>query len=122
LLPEWINAIQKRPWLNQTGKIYVANSRTTFSAASVATIYFKDKTEAMIIGEVSRARPNWADNMESYQLPNSKLDFDCTDKLKDHSPELGNSLFIPVDIKVDRSFEQYRMGRDEIIEYFRSKK
>jgi hypothetical protein len=89
----------------------------TFSAASVATLYFKDETNAMIVGEVCRARPNWADNMESYTLPNSKLDFDCTEKLKIHSPSLGNANKIPVDVEINRSFEHYKDGRDEVMEY-----
>ncbi len=117
-----IEAIAKRTSINQKGKLYVVNGRLTFSAASVATIYFKEKTQAIIVGEVSRARPNWADNMESYTLPNSKIEFDCLEKLKIHSRVLGNSRIIPVDVEIPRSFEHYRNGRDEVMEYILSVK
>jgi hypothetical protein len=109
--------VKKRPALNKKGNLFVVNGRLTFSAASVATIHFKDETQAIVVGEVSRARPNWAENMESYQLPNSKLEFDCLEKVKVHSKALGNSKVIPVDVEILRSFELYKNGRDEVMEY-----
>ena len=117
-----IDEVKRRTALNRKGNLFVINGRLTFSAASVATIYFKDETQAMVVGEVSRARPNWADNMESYALPNSKLEFDCLEKLKIHSKALGDSKVIPVDVEIPRSFELYKVGRDEVMEYILSLK
>ncbi len=117
-----IEEVKKRPSLNTKGNLFVVNGRLTFSAASVATIYFKDETQAIVVGEVSRARPNWADNMESYSLPNSELEFDCTERMKVHSPALGNSKTIPVDVEIPRSYEHYKEGRDEVMEYILSLK
>jgi hypothetical protein len=116
-----LNAIKKNEEINRKGRLFVINGRLTFSAAAVATVLFKDHTNATIIGEVSRARPNWAENMEAYILPHSRLDFDCTEKLKVHSQALGSSDKIPVDIEIPRSFEHYKLGRDEVMDYILSK-
>ncbi len=112
-----VDEIKKRPWLNKKGKVYVVNGRLTFSAASVTTLYLREETEALIVGEVSRARPNWAENMESYKLPNSKLDFDCLNRIKVHFPNLEKSNKIPVDGAIGRSFKAYQMGEDEVMNY-----
>lgn len=112
-----LEEIKKRAALQQPNRVFVLNSRLTFSAASVLTIFMKDKAGAVIVGEVSRARPNWAQNAESYILPNSKLKFDCLDETSTHSPTLGNAQFIPVDQEIKRTFRAYQQGRDEVMEY-----
>lgn len=117
-----LNGIKKRPYLNSKGKLYVINGRMTFSAAAVATLFFKDETQAIVVGEISRARPNWAENMESFDLPNTKLNYDYTNKIKVHSAILGNDDKIPVDVEINRSFEHYRHGLDEVMEYILSQK
>ena len=112
-----LEAIKKNKSINRKGQLFVINGRLTFSAAAVATLFFKDQTQATIVGEVCRARPNWAENMEAYTLPHSRLDFDCTEKLKVHSPALGTADKIPVDVHIPRSFDHYKSGRDEVMEY-----
>ena len=57
----------------------------------------------------------------AYTLPHSRLDFDCTEKLKIHSPALGSGDKIPVDAVIPRSFEHYKAGRDEVMEYILSR-
>lgn len=116
-----IEEVKNRAELNQKGNFFVINGRLTFSAASVGTIYFKEQTQALVVGEVSRARPNWAENMESYKLPNSKLEFDCMEETRVHSKTLGTTKYIPVDIEIPRSFELYKAGRDEVMEYILSR-
>ena len=115
-----LNTIKKNKEINKKGQLFVITGRLTFSAAAVATLFFKDQTQAAIVGEVCRARPNWAENMEAYTLPHSRLNFDCTEKLKVHSPALLNSDRIPVDVLIPRSFELYASGRDEVMEYIMS--
>lgn len=117
-----IEEVKKRPSLNRKGNLFVINGRVTFSAASVATVFFKETTQALVLGEISRTRANWADNAESYSLPNSKLGFACTEKMKTYSQALGNSATIPVDIEIPRSYEHYKEGRDEVMEYIQSLK
>lgn len=112
-----LEEIKKRTTLQQPNRVFVLNSRLTFSAASVLTLFMKEKAGALIVGEISRARPNWAENAESYVLPNSRLKFDCLDETRMHSPTLGKAQFIPVDHEIKRTFESYLQGRDEVMEY-----
>lgn len=121
ILP-FIQQIAKRPDLNVKGKLFVISGRLTFSAAAVALLYFKQQTDAILLGEISRARPNWADNMEEYDLPCSKLNFDCMDKIKTHFPELGNPDRIPIDVEIPKTFDAYRAGHDEVMDYIISRK
>lgn len=112
-----IDAIVKRPWLNQSGKIWVANGRRTFSAASVATIYLKTETEAIIVGEPGRTHPNWSDNNEYMNLPNSNYLLEYTTRIKEHWPEKPDLDRIPVDVYIPPSFEAYRSGEDVVMSY-----
>jgi hypothetical protein len=116
-----IDELKKRPGINATGKLFIINGRLTFSAAAVATLYFRYKTNATVVGEISRARPNWAENVESYRLPNSNLRFDCLEETKVHFPEAGGSDKIPVDVETPRTYEAYQAGRDEVMEYILSR-
>jgi hypothetical protein len=115
-----VKEVKKRNALSKGGNLFVVNGRLTFSAASVATVHLKDETQAIVVGEVSRARPNWAEDIESYSLPNSRLRFDCLEEIRIHSKALGASKLIPVDIEIPRSFELYKAGRDEAMEYILS--
>ncbi len=112
-----IAEINKRATLQSDAHVVVINGRLTFSAASVATLMLKDEARAIIVGEVSRARPNWAENAESYLLPNSKLKFDCLEEIAIHAPRLGNSMTIPVDVEIPKTFVEYSNGKDEVMEY-----
>lgn len=112
-----IKAIEDRPWLNQSGKVYAISGRTTFSAAMVTCVFLKRETQAILIGEPSRGDPNKADNVEHFNLPNSGLRIEYTTKVKRHWPELGNADHVPVDIDIPLLFADYSRGVDAVMEY-----
>lgn len=112
-----VNAIQTRPWLNQKGKVWAISGRKTFSASSVACIFLKQETNAILIGEPGRTHPNQADNNEYLRLPNSNILVEYTTKIKKHWPELNDLDQIPVDIAIAPSFEKYQNGIDPVLEY-----
>lgn len=112
-----IDAIVERPWLNQSGKIWVVNGRRTFSAASVATIYLKTETEAIVIGEPGRTHPNWSDNNEYMNLPNSNYLLEYTTRIKKHWPEKPELDRIPVDVYLPPNFQAYQSGEDVVMSY-----
>lgn len=117
-----IEAIKKRDFLNKKGKIYVITGRTTFSAAMVTAVFLKKETSAIIVGEPSRGHPNTTDNVEYLNLPNSGLEMEYTTKVKKHWPELGDSDKVPVDIKIDYSFIDYKTGNDPVLQYILNQK
>ncbi len=112
-----INAIKARSWLNQKGKVWAITGRRTFSAASTACIFLKQETQTLLIGEVGRTHPNWADNYEYMALPNSRFLIEYTTKIKVHWPEEPNLDHIPVDIEIPPTFSGYSAGRDLVMEY-----
>lgn len=108
--------VSKRAWLNQPGKVWIVNGRSTFSAAMVTTIFFKKKTKATLIGETGRANPNGTDNNEYMNLPNSKLEIEYTTRIAKHWPEITLD-HIPVDVVVPPTFEKHKAGVDPVLEY-----
>lgn len=115
-----IEGIRARPYINQKGKIFVVHSRLTFSAGATTSLFLKDQTEALIIGETSRDRPNHSDNVEFFNLPHSKLRYGYSNRLRVHSPRLGQTDRIPVDIPLTPTFEYFKEGRDEVLEYVKN--
>jgi hypothetical protein len=115
-----IEAIRARPWLNHVGKVWVITGRTTFSAASVTSIFLRQQTNAQLIGEPGRTDPNLSDNVEYMELPNSRLTIEYTTRIKKHWPELTTN-YIPVDIEIEHTFEQYQKGIDPVMEYLSKK-
>ena len=111
-----LDGILERPELNRPGHLFVLTSRTTFSAATIAAIDFKRKTAALIVGEPSRGRPNGYSDEKHLRLPNSGIEVNYAPIYREAMPELGDAPYLPVDISVDRSFEDYRSGRDPILE------
>jgi len=116
-----VSSIKSRSWLNQEGKVWAITGRRTFSAASVACIFLKQETEAQIIGEVGRTHPNWADNNEYMNLPNSDFLIEYTTKIKAHWPEQPDLDHVPVDIEILPNFDSYSQGMDNVMEYIINK-
>jgi hypothetical protein len=108
--------ILERPEINRRGRLFVITSRTTFSAATIAAIDLKRETEALIVGEPSRGRPNGYSDEKHLELPNSGLQVNYSPLYRAAMPELGDSPYLPVDIPVEARFEDYRAGRDRALE------
>jgi hypothetical protein len=111
-----LDGILERPELNQPGHLFVLTSRTTFSAATIAAIDFKRQTAALIVGEPSRGRPNGYSDEKHLRLPNSGIVVNYSPIYREAMPELGDAPYLPVDISVEETFEDYRSGRDPVLE------
>lgn len=113
-----VEAIQERPWLNQKGKLFVINGPRTFSAAAVATIFLKRDANATVVGEPSRSSPGRrSDNNEYANLPNSNLSLSYSTRVRVHWAELGDAPYIPVDVLLENTIEDFLQGKDRILEY-----
>lgn len=111
-----IDALRKRPKLSQKGRLFAVTGRRTFSAGMMTALLLQKEVQAILVGETSRGRPNGSNNMERLKLPNSGIIVDYTDKLHEPAPELGDSPYLPVDLSVSVSFEDYKSGRDPVLE------
>ncbi len=110
-----IEGIRRRPEINQAGKLFVITSRTTFSAATIAAIDLKRSTEAILVGEPSRGKPNGYSDEKHLRLPNSNVEVNYSPLYREPMPELGDAPFLPVDLPVEPRFEDYREGRDPVL-------
>ncbi len=111
-----IEGVLERPGLNRPGRVFVITSRTTFSAATIAAIDFKRETEALIVGEPSRGKPNGYSDEKHLRLPKSQIEVNYSPLYREAMPELGDAPYLPVDLAVANSFEDYRSGRDRVLE------
>jgi len=68
-----IEPLERRPGLNQKGKLFVIMGRYTFSAAMVNAIDFRNETNALLVGEPAGERPNSYSENDEMTLPNSRL-------------------------------------------------
>jgi len=110
-----IEGIRQRPEINRHGKLFVITGRTTFSAATLAAIHLKRDTEAIVVGEPSRGKPNGYSDEKHLRLPNSGIEVNYSPLYREAMPELGDSPYLPVDLAVERSFDDYRAGRDPVL-------
>ena len=111
-----IEGILKRSGVNAKGRLFALIGRRTFSAATWMALVLKQKTNAILVGEPSRGRPNGSFNYEWMHLPNSRLKVDYTDKLHTPAPELGDTPTLPIDLRVETTFDDYLAGRDPVLE------
>ena len=111
-----IEGISSRPSINQKGKVFVIIGRRTFSAAMNAAIDLKKNTKAIFVGEPSRGKPNGYGELGSFRLPNSDLKVECSVEYYNFIPELGDTDYFPLDVRVENSFSDYLAGRDRIMD------
>lgn len=111
-----IKGIRESEKINRPGSLFVILGRESFSAGVVTAIQLKRETAALLVGEPPRSRPNGTDNYEWMHLPNSRLRVDYTDRRAEHWPEMGDSALVPIDLPVENSFQDYRAGRDRVLE------
>ena len=110
-----IEGIRSRPEINRRGKLFVITSRTTFSAATIAAIDLERQTEAILVGEPSRGRPNGYSDEKHLRLPNSNVEVNYSPLYRAAMPELGDAPYLPVELPVEATFEEYRDGRDPVL-------
>jgi hypothetical protein len=114
----FLDELARRPALARRGGVYVLTSPQTFSAATYVAARLRFEIGATIVGEVSRANPNFTYNSESVTLPRSGLVLEYTDRVHEPVPfpDLHERRYLPVDLPVERTFADYLAGRDPVLE------
>jgi hypothetical protein len=115
-----IKGIVKRRALNQQGKLFVATSRHTYSAAVFTAVFLKQQTAAILLGEPGRSNPEQTDDANFFDLPHSGLRLGLTSKLGDPIPELGGKDYLPVDIPLEIRFADFVSGKDPVWEHLKN--
>ena len=103
--------------INRKGHLFVIIGRPTYSAGMLNAVQLKLRTNAILVGEPTGAKPNQFNESsgdKALKLPNSGLTVDYSilyrKLLKDDSPAL-----MP-DVRVNLSSRDYIAGRDPVLE------
>ena len=110
-----IDKIAANNKLNKKGKLFVVVGNDTFSSAIFNTIYFKDKTNAIIIGEETSGKPNHYGYVKSFTLPYSEIKVRYSSEFWKLTED--NDVSIVPDVKIENSYNDYKNGIDPVFEY-----
>mgnify|MGYP003451010490 FL=1 len=110
-----IDKIAANKKINKKGKLFVVVGNDTFSSAIFNTIYFKDKTNAIIIGEETSGKPNHYGYVKSFTLPYSEIKVRYSSEFWKLTED--NDVSIVPDVKIENSYNDYKNGIDPVFEY-----
>lgn len=116
-----IKGLEKRVNTKKAIQVFAATSRHTYSAAVITAAYLKKRVNATLIGEPGRSNPNHTDDATFWRLPHSELQLGLTVEFRKHLPELGNLQYLPVDVPLDLTLNEFREGRDPVWEYLKER-
>ncbi len=100
--------------INRRGGLYVIVGRKTFSAAILACLEFKARTEAVFVGEPTGGKPSHYGDIHYFRLPHSQLPVWYSTRYLYRGGNREASL-IP-DYVVEPSIHDHLAGRDPALE------
>jgi hypothetical protein len=110
-----IDAIASRPAVNRGDALYVIFGRATFSSGLMAAIDFKHSTKATLIGEPTGEHPNHYGEVQSFELPNSRVHVNYSTKF--HQLVDGNPDAFYPDVSVPPTAQAFIAGHDPGMEW-----
>ncbi|MFC7773054.1 hypothetical protein [Flavobacterium sp. GCM10027622] len=110
-----IDKIAANKKINKKGKLFVVVGNNTFSSAIFNTIYFKKKTQAIIIGEETGGKPNHFGYVKSFSLPYSEIKVRYSSEFWKLTED--NDASIVPDITIETSYNDFKNGIDPVFEY-----
>lgn len=102
ILKDFIYYLRESPTLQRQGSVVVLIGHETFSSGLLNAIDLKMTAHAVLIGEPTGGKPNSFGDIQTYQLPNSKLTFSYSTKYFNLGMEedaLYPDKFIPLTIQ-----------------------
>lgn len=115
-----IDKISNNKKINKKGKLFVVVGNKTFSSAIFNTIYFKEKTNAIIIGEETGGKPNHFGFVKSFTLPYSEIKVTYSSEFWKLTEKDTNT--ITPDAIIECSFNDYKNGIDPVFEFVKEYK
>ena len=111
-----IEGLRERSAFTEEGRLFVLVSRRTFSAALTNAAELRSRTNARIVGEPPRGKPNNPSEGRDIKLRRTRLWATVSTQFVERDPALGDQDFLPVEIEVAQSFDQFRRGEDPVLE------
>jgi tetratricopeptide (TPR) repeat protein len=102
--------------LNQPGRLFTIIGRQTFSAAQNAATHLDLHTHTLFVGEPTGGKPNHYGDSRKFTLPNSGLTVRASTLYWQDSVPWDDRPWIPPDIAVKVSSDDYRSNRDPVLE------
>lgn len=101
--------------LNRKGHLFVLIGPKTFSAAMSNAAHFRDRTNALLVGEPIGEKPNSYQEARDMILPNSHWDVRYSVKFYRFAPS-GENLIRP-DRQISETWDEYREGKDPVLDW-----
>jgi hypothetical protein len=112
--------IEARSAINRAGGLFVIIGPGTFSAAGVGALDLRNRAHAILVGAPAGIRPNHYGDSAEFRLPNSGLRVSYSTQYHRFGAE--TDLEIAPDKRIEASWEQFRTGRDPVMEWILSNK
>ncbi|MGA2130707.1 MAG: hypothetical protein ABSH50_00200 [Bryobacteraceae bacterium] len=114
-LKQLIERIQSLSKINQKGHLFVLIGVNTFSAAMSNAAMFRERTAAILVGEPIGERPDSYQEAREMRLPNSHLLVRYSTQYYKFAESVDN--IIRPDEEVATTWEDYKAGRDPVLEW-----
>ena len=112
--------IEARSSINRAGGLFVIIGPGTFSAAGVNALDLRNRAHAILVGAPAGVRPNHFGDSAEFRLPNSGLR--VTYSTQFHRFGAATDLEIAPNKLLEPTWEDFRAGRDPIMEWILSNK
>ena len=103
------------PEINKRGHLFVLISPYAFSAGMSNAAQFRSETAAILVGQTIGERPNSYQEAREIRLPNSHLIVRVSTQYYKFASGDGN--LVQPDKKIDATWENYKPGRDAVLEW-----
>jgi len=110
-----IGTLAARPEVREPGHMFVLVGRSTYSSAILNSYDFRQRTNAIFIGEPTAGKPNCYGEVKSATLPHSKLLVGYSIKYFEMVRGEDPPSFMP-DIVVMQTAKAFFAGRDPVLE------
>jgi len=110
-----VSRIRSLPDINRKGHLFVLIGPFTFSAAMSNAAHFRQRTAAMLVGLPIGEKPNSYQEARSTTLPNSHLTLSYSVRFYKFVDTAEN--MIRPDREIQTSWDDFKAGRDPVLEY-----
>lgn len=116
---DFIKKLAENKEINKKGHLFVVLGRNTFSSAILNATDFQEETKAIFVGEETSGKPNHYGELQSLELPNSKLKLTYSTYYFVRTKKKNVNTIKP-DYIVEESFYDYVNGTDPVFEFIKS--
>lgn len=115
-----LQQLAANPEINQKNRLFVAINRYTLAAALQVAVLFREQSAAQLIGEPPAQSPNHFEGKQTLVLPNFRLQINYPTYAVERPQNVTDTL--QPDVVIELPFEQFRLGKDPVLDFVRRQK